>query len=447
MLLSVFVFIGLFISAAQTKKDKDEECLLVVGAGMSGIAAAHHLSKHQQRWPVVVVEAQTYIGGHIFTDRQTFAGRSVDMGGAFLMGRDENPLYDLVLQADIRTTVLDEFSTFLFDQNGTRLSLAESYESLLTAYNVFDDAGKYGANQTRDMSVYDAMDYILNHDGEHYTERQRQYVRNGQQMIGGILGKSLHELSIQQYDKRIFYEGYDLLMTDGFLSILDYLIQDGNFSIHLNHPVFVIQQNQTVPFCRPIRILLTVPLGVLKSRMLTFIPPLPIRKQKAIQHLGWAHVQKVAIEFQYSNDTTALKDVVMFSRFNDSVFCASYLLPPSNGTQILLGVIGGEQSQITDRLSLVELQQLIMADLIRISPHFPTPIAITTTRFSTNPYLRGAYLAMTLGATEADIDTLAEPVSNWLFFAGEATTKQKYATVHGAYESGIRAARELLDTL
>jgi monoamine oxidase len=39
---------------------------------------------------------------------------------------------------------------------------------------------------------------------------------------------------------------------------------------------------------------------------------------------------------------------------------------------------------------------------------------------------------------------LARPVDRRLFFAGEATNKDFFGTAHGAYWSGLRAARELL---
>ena len=38
----------------------------------------------------------------------------------------------------------------------------------------------------------------------------------------------------------------------------------------------------------------------------------------------------------------------------------------------------------------------------------------------------------------------AEPVANTLFFAGEATHRDDPASVHGAWWSGLRAAKEVL---
>jgi polyamine oxidase len=42
------------------------------------------------------------------------------------------------------------------------------------------------------------------------------------------------------------------------------------------------------------------------------------------------------------------------------------------------------------------------------------------------------------------LHALAEPVSERLLFAGEATHEEFFATVHGAYMSGIREAKRIL---
>ena len=61
-----------------------------------------------------------------------------------------------------------------------------------------------------------------------------------------------------------------------------------------------------------------------------------------------------------------------------------------------------------------------------------------------DPWSRGGYSYVPVGAYGAR-QILAQPVQNALFFAGEATvTESSPATVHGAIETGMRAAREIL---
>jgi monoamine oxidase len=39
---------------------------------------------------------------------------------------------------------------------------------------------------------------------------------------------------------------------------------------------------------------------------------------------------------------------------------------------------------------------------------------------------------------------LAQPLGGRLFFAGEASSKNHFGTAHGAYLSGVQAARDVL---
>jgi monoamine oxidase len=61
-----------------------------------------------------------------------------------------------------------------------------------------------------------------------------------------------------------------------------------------------------------------------------------------------------------------------------------------------------------------------------------------------DPWSRGGYTYVPAGAYGAR-QALARPVEDTLYFAGDATvTTTNPSTVHGALESGLRAAREVL---
>ena len=64
--------------------------------------------------------------------------------------------------------------------------------------------------------------------------------------------------------------------------------------------------------------------------------------------------------------------------------------------------------------------------------------------WSSDPFALGAYSFSLVGGASAP-KKLGAPIANTLFFAGEATAPPpRNGTVHGAIESGERAARELL---
>ena len=74
----------------------------------------------------------------------------------------------------------------------------------------------------------------------------------------------------------------------------------------------------------------------------------------------------------------------------------------------------------------------------------PEPIDYLITRWASDPYAMGSYSFNALGSEPAMRDRLAESLGDRVFFAGEATSRNYFGTVRGAYLSGLRAAREVL---
>jgi len=68
---------------------------------------------------------------------------------------------------------------------------------------------------------------------------------------------------------------------------------------------------------------------------------------------------------------------------------------------------------------------------------------VVITRWATDPFTLGAYSSIPPRASGKDYDTLAEPIGDRVFFAGEATSRTYPATVHGAFLSGEREARRI----
>ncbi|GAA2038094.1 hypothetical protein GCM10009819_23530 [Agromyces tropicus] len=75
----------------------------------------------------------------------------------------------------------------------------------------------------------------------------------------------------------------------------------------------------------------------------------------------------------------------------------------------------------------------------------PAPTAFRRSRWSRNPFMRGAFSYDGVGATAELRATLAQPVSDRLVIAGEATSADAPGTVHGAYVEGRLAASRIAD--
>jgi monoamine oxidase len=67
-------------------------------------------------------------------------------------------------------------------------------------------------------------------------------------------------------------------------------------------------------------------------------------------------------------------------------------------------------------------------------------------RWAHDPLARGSY-SHALPGHSTKRAVLAVPVDGRLFFAGEATSPNFFTTAHGAHDSGVRAAREVLGTI
>ena len=67
------------------------ESVIVIGAGVSGLACARELCR--QGFEVVVLEARARVGGRVWSDEQL--GFPIDMGAGWIMGHESNPLTEI----------------------------------------------------------------------------------------------------------------------------------------------------------------------------------------------------------------------------------------------------------------------------------------------------------------------------------------------------------------
>jgi monoamine oxidase len=71
--------------------------------------------------------------------------------------------------------------------------------------------------------------------------------------------------------------------------------------------------------------------------------------------------------------------------------------------------------------------------------------SVHVTTWNLDPWTGGPYSTLAVGGTPQDRRTLARPVAAHLVLAGEHTSAEHPATMHGALSSGRRAARQLLE--
>jgi monoamine oxidase len=198
------------------------------------------------------------------------------------------------------------------------------------------------------------------------------------------------------------------------------------------------------------KVVITVSLGVLKQQPELFDPPLPPRKRDAIKAIAFGDAYAIHFRFREAPWPQALGDFSMVWGGGASSFHRPHVGEPL-GAEYLDAFTVGRQARRRLALSEPEIVQATLdefrAALARPVRDVPV-VGSAMQRWSQMPAFRGAYSYLPVGTGVSARRTLAEPIGGRLFFAGEAThTGGEAATVHGAIETGYRAAEELLQAL
>jgi monoamine oxidase len=191
--------------------------------------------------------------------------------------------------------------------------------------------------------------------------------------------------------------------------------------------------------------ILTVSTGVLASGLICFDPILPEWKASAIDAVPMGKANKVA--FSFSRDVFDLPEDSSATMFAESSKTLGFQIKHF-GRNIAIGYLGGRFSSELESagkeamrdFAMEQLKGMFGSDIDRNRSKW------IATSWEGDPFIRGGYSAARPGEGHRRAD-LATPVGDRLFFAGEATSKEFFSTVHGAYYSGIAAARQAASTL
>lgn len=428
-----------------TLNQTSKSTILVIGAGISGLAAARELQN--SGFEVIILEGRDRIGGRIYTNNDL--GFPIDLGASWIHGRTQNPIALLAREFEIKTAISNYENLKLY-YRGQPLSVADvdagesRYESLR------DRAKSWGEERDRDLTISEGVQRFI--DRAPLTTKQRDILQWWLDSEVAIeQGMDLNELSLWEWNEDEAFEGDDLIFPEGYVQIPQRLSQ--NIQIKLGHIVTEISESDrgvTVTTNRGIftgvAALITLPLGVLKSGKVKFSPPLPDRKQKAIQRLTMGILNKVALQFPQpfwdnveilGNISKTATDFPYFVNWHE------YTSHP-----ILISIAGGSFARRWEGLSDRDLAQEAIDGLRRMYGNsVPQPETILRTKWANDPFSLGSYSNLPVGVTSQERSILAEPIHDRLFFAGEATSVDYPATVHGAFLSGIREAKRAIDLL
>jgi monoamine oxidase len=428
---------------ASCSKDDDDikpngKTVIVIGAGISGLAAAKKLK--QKGFTVIVLEAQEKVGGRLRTDRSL--GVPFDEGASWIHGPNGNPITNLASQSGANTFLTDDDNVEVYDINGSAYS-----DSVLTsAENQFDNAVEAVQNSGTLTQSFETVFKSLY--PSQATNRLWKYMLSA--FLEFNTGADISKLSSKYFYDDEEFGGSDVIITNGYDKITDYLAQ--GLDIRLNTRVSAVDYTgQKVKVTTNGNlfegdyVLISVPLGVLKNNAISFTPTLPNDKNTAITKTNMGNVNKFLLVWNTPFWNTNLQYI---GYTPDTKGKFNYFLNVKKFTtaNALMTFAFGDYATATESMSDNEIINEVMLHLKSIYGNsIPNPTNMLRTKWGQNVNTYGAYSYATNGTTTADFDTLAKEVNNKLFFAGEHTNREYRGTVHGAYLSGIREADKIID--
>lgn len=438
--------------------------VIIVGAGMAGLTAANAL--RHAGVECVVLEARDRIGGRLWT--RDLGGLPVDLGASWIHSPDGNPMSDFADAAGVSRTPVDPISNLLsihaYDETSGALLTPETALAF-ASYAGFEQSAALWLQQLgSDASVKDGIEAYLRVAGAPMLPAQRAHAQHVTRFVHETFeAADWADISLNYLvnSPAISYGGSEFgdFPDGGYVKLSEAMA--GASDVRLSHEVMRIEhrmdgvtihathEGETLRF-EGSHVLVTVPLGVLKAGGLEFDPPLPARKLDAIARLGLGHFEKIALRFErafWEDGALPRSHFYFFSADPQQPMELPFFidLQKSHGQPVLIGLTSGGYAEHFAQLD-DETLRTRMIEILRkaYGNDVPEPTQILRTRWAHDAHARGSYSYIAVGSSPDDMDALAEPASDTLLFAGEASYKERYGYADGALSSALREVRRLL---
>lgn len=438
---AIFFAPSLLLNACKSSEDLivTDKTVIVIGAGISGLAAAKKLKERGVN--VTVLESQDKVGGRLRTDRSL--GIAFDEGASWIHGINGNPITNLAQQSGMTTFETIDESRISFDLGGLKRNASEYDDVEEEYYQMLEDLVKSGnVNQSFEavfQNIYPAR----------YQDRLWKFFLSTYLTFDT---GDLDKLSSLLYDEGEVFGGVEKISTNGYDRIALYLAKD--IDLRLNQRVSKIDYNNgkikvthNSAISEADFVIVTVPLGVLKSKSIEFNPSLSSVKQTAIDKIGMNCVNKFLLTW----DRTFWDDVQYISYTPDVRDKFNYFVNVNKfhpSSHALMTFAYAEYGRLTEKMTDQEVTSQIMTHLRDMyGSAVPDPTQMLRTKWSGNPNACGSYSYTAVETKMSYFEDMAEEVDDKLFFAGEHTEVDYFSTVHGAYLSGIREADKIIALL
>lgn len=402
--------------------------VIVIGAGASGLYAGYILKS--MGIDFTILEASSVYGGRM-GKLNGFADYSIDTGAQWMHGRN-SIIADLVKTKNIKNTLDETALSFWFNNQVVNTLPKDPF--IFEKDNLPDISFKDYAHQQGFGAEYDKIIEAIAGDQGASASTLSAYwnSKDEENWVSGDEDFKFSETYFDVIDKYIAQEVKQNIIFNSQITSIDY-----------SSDKIILKDNANNTYLSD-KVIITVPISILKLNQISFIPTLPSEKTDAFSKFGMGPGMKVFMKFS----SKFYADVLY-----GGAICAAYVddtVGKQTSNHILLAFVMGDQAAnlhslgndtaITNAL----LQEL---DIIYGGQATTTFIASSVHDYTSKPFIKGAYGYSTIGMGNAR-QVAAKPVSNKLFFAGEAmNTNGHHQTVHGAVESGYKAVMDILQTI
>ena len=398
--------------------------VVIVGGGSAGIGAARRLAS--SGLTTVLLEADSRLGGRAWT--QEIAGLHLDLGCGWMHSAEKNAWVALANEAGI--------------------AIDRSRAAWGTQYR---DLGFAPGEQVEARKAFETWVHRLAHVGGDRASdaldpggKWNSYIRA---IVNFISGGSVDELSAQDY------LAYDEASTEsnwrsltGYGALVAASFPEG-VALHLATPVESVELaadgvivRTPTDVVRARALVLTVSTGVLAGDTIK-LPRQLDPWREAARSLPLGRNEKLFLEIL--GQAPFEKETQLLGNPRDACTGSYYMRPL--GLPVVECFMGGESARIVEEhgpgaafaFALEQLSALFGADIRR---HL-RPMAASS--WGRSIRVRGSYSYALPGKAGARKD-LSRPCEQRIFLAGEATSSDEFSTAHGAYDSGTRAADEVV---
>ncbi|CAF1195658.1 unnamed protein product [Adineta steineri] len=422
--------------------------VLIIGSGIAGLEAARLLQ--QNGVETIVLEARNRTGGRVWSIRSK-NNLILDMGARYIHGQYgsipsgllTNPVWDLTRSANI---------SICFGEPHDFLGTYPLHYSNILVQKWYDEYMLFVREETRmSSSNISFADYVnLFAQKKKFNEKQRSTLYNFAYFtIADREGTELESISAKGYLDRssVFYGEEPVICDIGFMAITDYLAKNLT-NIRFGEIVTKIDYNKNLvkvstkngQIYQAEFVLITVPLGVLKSKQIEFNPQLPQWKLDAIDRIGFGYYEKIYLLWdQVWWNTT---DYYFFQSASKSINLRYWITANKwNGKPGITCFFAGKAvSSLTWKQNKNETVKDILDTLQKMFPNIKItpPTEIYMSNWNEDPFSYGSYSYISVNQKYEDPFRLSEPINNRLLFAGEATNTDTYGYTHGALLSARR---------